>query len=162
MNYNRYAKQILSIMLAVLIISACLTACGKPAKKEADVNAVYELLKQSGFLPALTAVPERDLGEIYGIDASKLKQWVFAMSDNYSIDAGEVAIFEVNDDGYVQELSAKLQNHLDRIKAVSKDYSPQQSAKLEPVEVKTSGSFVYLVVGENYDSLMKIVKENIG
>ena len=126
------------------------------------VNSVFDLLKESGLLPELAAVPERDLGEVYGIDASKLKQWVFAMSSNYANDAGEVAIFEANDQEYVSELAQKLQNHLDRIKAVSKDYTPQQYAKVEPAEVKTVGSFVYMVVGEDYDALMKIMKDNIG
>ena len=154
-----------SLILAVLIFAAFACACkgnNTPAVKEADVNKVYELLKATGLLPDLTAVPERDLFETYGIDSSKLKQWVFEMSENYSIDAGEVAIFEVNDESYVQELAEKLQKHLDRIKKVSKDYSPEQSSKLEKVEVKTVGTYVYMVVGENYEALMKVLKDNIG
>ena len=162
-NLSSPTKALLLALVLVLAFTA-LAACSGASKPKtpADVNEVYQKLLESGHLPALTAVPERDLFEVYGIDSSKVKQWVFAMSDNYSIDAGEVAIFEANDEEYASELASKLTNHLDRIKNVSKDYSPQQSAKLEPVEVKTVGSFVYLVVGENYDALMKIMKDNIG
>ena len=154
----------LVLALAAFFTFAACSGSDKPSgpKEPANVNDVYQKLIDSGFLPELTAVPERDLFEVYGIDASKLKQWVFAMSENYSLDCGEVAIFETNDEAYVSELAAKLTSHIERIKNVSKDYSPQQSAKLEPVEVKTVGSFVYLVVGENYDALMKIMKDNIG
>lgn len=161
---NPFFRSIL-LLVAAIILSASFIGCSskKPAPAEnVDVKTVYNKLVESGYLPELTAVPERDLFEVYGIDASKLKQWVFGMSENYSIDAGEAAIFEVNDSAYVAELSQKLQNHLDRIKAVSKDYSPEQSSKLEPVEVKAVGNFVYIVVGENYNQLMKIMKENIG
>ena len=156
----RAASFALALVIAIVAFGAC-SGSNKP-KEPADVNEVYGKLTQSGYLPELTAVPERDLFEVYGIDSSKVKQWVFAMSENYSLDAGEVAIFEVNDTEYAAELASKLDNHLQRIKAVSKDYSPQQSAKLEPVEVKTVGNYVYLIVGENYNALLKIMKDNIG
>lgn len=154
------ASLVLTLVFAALAFAAC---AGKDEPKApADVNEVYGKLTESGYLPELTPVPERDLFEVYGIDSSKLKQWVFAMSENYSLNAGEVAIFEVNDPEYVADLASKLSNHLQRIKNVSKDYSPEQSAKLEPVEVKTVGNYVYLIVGENYNALMKIMKDNIG
>lgn len=155
--------RIVSMILACVLMAAFFAACNKPHNDgPVDLKAVYTKLTESGKLPELTAVPERDLFEVYGIDASKLSQWVFAMSENYSINAGEVAMFEVNDETYISELQQKLQNHLDRLKAVSKDYSPDQSAKLEPVQVTTVGKIVYLVVGEDYSSLMKIIKDNIG
>ena len=161
------SRIIAAIMAAAVILALFAAACSKPSDPkpvtEVNVNSVYALLKESGHLPELAAVPERDLGEVYGIDASKLKQWVFAMSSNYSSDAGEVAIFEASDQEYeMSALAQKLQNHLDRIKAVAKDYTPQQYAKVEPVEVKTVGNFVYMVVGADYDALMKIMKDNIG
>ncbi len=166
MKKTNSARLIAAIMAIAAILALFTAACGKPSEpkpvENVNVNSVFDLLNESGLLPELAAVPERDLAEVYGIDASKLKQWVFAMSSNYANDAGEVAIFEANDQEYVSELAQKLQNHLDRIKAVSKDYTPQQYAKVEPAEVKTVGSFVYMVVGEDYDALMKIMKDNIG
>lgn len=164
MNTGITIKKLAFILAAAVLLSAFAVGCSKePAPKaHADVNEVYQKLIATGYLPELTAVPERDLSEIYGIDKGKLSQWIFAMSENYSIDAGEVAIFEVNDEAYAPELAQKLQNHIDRIKSVSESYSPEQSAKLEPVEVKTVGSYVYLIVGENYNELMKIMRDNIG
>lgn len=160
---NSKMTGIIALILAFVFTAAVFAACSKPLNNgPVNLQAVYNKLIESGKLPELTAVPERDLFEVYGIDSSKLYQWVFAMSENYSINAGEVAMFEVNDESYVPELQQKLQNHLDRLKAVSKDYSPDQSAKLEPVQVTTVGKIVYLVVGEDYSSLMKIIKDNIG
>lgn len=131
--------------------------------KQADLSDVYGKLIASGKLPALTKVPERDLFEVYGIDKDKIKQWAFGLSENYAVNAGEVALFEVNDEAYAVTLQEKLQNHLDQTKRVAKDYSdPHQSEKLEPVEVKRVGNYVYLVVGEDYNALMQILKDNIG
>lgn len=156
----------------VMLVSVFSAACNKGEQgnqgnqggtpKQADLAEVYDKLVASGKLPALTKVPERDLFEVYGIDKDKIKQWQFALSENYSVEAGEAALFEVNDESYAETLVGKLQNHLDRIKAVAQNYAPSETAKLEPVEVKRVGNFVYLVVGEDYNALMQILKDNIG
>ncbi|MBR5947408.1 MAG: DUF4358 domain-containing protein [Clostridia bacterium] len=136
---------------------------GGTTPKQADLSEVYTKLVESGKLPALTKVPERDLSEVYGIDKEQIKQWVFGLSENYAVNAGEVALFEVKDEAYAATLQQKLQNHLDQTKRVAKDYSdPHQSEKLDHVEVKRVGNYVYLVVGEDYSALMQILKDNIG
>ena len=153
----------------VMLVSVFSAACNKGEQgnqggtpKQADLAEVYDKLVASGKLPALTKVPERDLFEVYGIDKDKIKQWQFALSENYSVEAGEAALFEVNDESYAETLVGKLQNHLDRIKAVAQNYAPSETAKLEPVEVKRVGNFVYLIVGEDYNALMQILKDSIG
>ena len=169
-----YAKKrtgFIALMIAlVMLVSVFSAACNNGEQgnqgstpKQADLAEVYGKLVESGKLPALTKVPERDLSEVYGIDKDKIKQWAFGLSENYAVNAGEVALFEVNDEAYAATLQEKLQNHLDQTKRVAKDYSdPHQSEKLEPVEVKRVGNFVYLVVGEDYSALMQILKDNIG
>lgn len=150
------------LIAAVMLVSVFSAACSSNKPKQANLAEVYEKLIASGKLPALTKVPERDLFEAYGIDKDKLKQWEFALSENYSVEAGEVALFEVNDEAYAETLVSKLQNHLDRIKAVAQNYAPSETAKLEPVKITRIGSFVYFVVGEDYNALMQILKDNIG
>lgn len=172
-----YAKKrtgFIALMIAlVMLVSVFSAACNKGDQgdqgnqggtpKQADLAQVYDKLTASGKLPALTKVPERDLFEVYGIDKDKIKQWAFGLSENYAVNAGEVALFEVNDEAYAETLQQKLQNHLDQTKRVAKDYSdPHQSEKLDPVEVKRVGNYVYLVVGEDYSALMQILKDNIG
>ncbi len=169
-NSIGFLALILALVSALCVFAACNNGGSgsgttqPPAQpKEADINAVYDKLVASGKLPALTKVPERDLFEVYGIEKDKLKQWEFALSENYAVNAGEVALFEVNDPAYAATLAEKLQSHLDQVKRVAKDYSdPHQSEKLDPVEVKQVGSFVYFVVGEDYSALMQIMKDNIG
>lgn len=149
-------------MAALLLVSAFFAACNSNKSKQVDLKAVYDKLIASGKLPALTKISEQDLYESYGIEKDKLKQWVFALSENYAVEAGEVALFEVSDESYADTLVNKLQDHLDRIKAVAQNYNQSETAKVEPVEVTRVGNFVYFVVGEDYDALMKILKDNIG
>lgn len=176
-NRSNSGAALVALLLALVTALAAFVGCtpnnGKPeesakpaesaAPKQADLSEVYEKLVASGKLPALTKVPDRDIYEVYGIDKDKLKQWAFALSENYAVNAGEVALFEVNDASYAGELAEKLQKHLDQNKKVAKNYSdPKQAEKLEPVEVTTVGTYVYFVVGEDYGALMQILKDNIG
>lgn len=170
-NSIKNSTGFIAILLALVIAFAAFAACSPSGNtpeesaqpKQADLSEVYSKLVASGKLPALTKVPDRDLSEVYGIDTSKLKQWAFALSENYAVNAGEVALFEVNDASYASVLAGKLQKHLDQTKNVAKNYSdPHQTEKLDPVKVVTAGSYVYFVVGEDYDALMRIMKDNVG
>lgn len=70
--------------------------------------------------------------------------------------------FEVSDAAYAEELQSILQNRLDRLRKVAKEYAPAETAKLDPVEVHRVGNYVYMVAGSDYNALMKIMQENIG
>ena len=165
-NNRNFAVRMIALVFAIVLLSfavACSSPSNNTPKENVDVKEVYNKLVATGNVPELTAVPERDLFEVYGIDVSKIKQWVFGMSENYSVHVGEIAIFEVNDPEYVSELQTKLKNHIDRTKTVAADYAdPHQSEILKPVEVVAVGNFVYVVVGENYSDLLKILQDNIG
>lgn len=168
-------------IVLITVISVFAAACSKPvapdkpndpAKTDApatdntgaecDLTNIYDKLVASGKLPTLTKISEQDLYESYGIEKDKLKQWVFALSENYSVEAGEVALFEASDESYADALVTKLQNHLDGIRRVAQNYNPSETAKIEPVEVTRVDNYVYMVVGEDYGALMQIIKDNIG
>ena len=122
------------LALAMLLFIGCKGNETQP--KQADVEAVYTKLVESGQLPSMTKVPERDLEEVYGIDKTKLVQWTMYLSENYAVTVGEVS--------------------------VAKEYAPAETAKLDPVEVHRVGNYVYMVAGSDYNALMKIMQENIG
>ena len=60
------------LALAMLLFIGCKGNETQP--KQADVEAVYTKLVESGQLPSMTKVPERDLEEVYGIDKTKRSQ----------------------------------------------------------------------------------------
>lgn len=169
MNDSKFSAMRAMIALALILCCCLAIACAnKPAEKQidldkVDVNAVYNKLIASGKLIELIPIPERDLFEVYGIDGESVKQYVFAQSENYAVKAGEVAIFEAKEEAGVAAIKTALENHLNQIKNVAKNYSdPAQYEKIKPVEVKSVGKFVYFVVGEDYSALMQIMKDNIG
>ena len=118
-------KRTVSFALSVVLALAMLLFIGckgnETQPKQADVEAVYTKLVESGQLPSMTKVPERDLEEVYGIDKTKLAQWTMYLSENYAVTVGEVSIFEVSDAAYAEELQSILQNRLDRLRKVAKE-----------------------------------------
>ena len=62
----------------------------------------------------------------------------------------------------IRDRQSILQNRLDRLRKVAKEYAPAETAKLDPVEVHRVGNYVYMVAGSDYNALMKIMQENIG
>ena len=113
------------LALAMLLFIGCKGNETQP--KQADVEAVYTKLVESGQLPSMTKVPERDLEEVYGIDKTKLAQWTMYLSENYAVTVGEVSIFEVSDAAYAEELQSILQNRLDRLQKNMHPPRPQNS-----------------------------------
>ena len=145
-----------------MILSAVLfTACGGGAK-QADVQKVYEQLIATDNFSAMIKVPERELQDVFGIDTSKLKQYAFYMSENSAVNADEIAIFEVSDAGYAEELENICRKRVERQKEITSSYAPEEFSKLEPVEVRRVGNYVYYAVGNDYKSTAKILKDNIG
>lgn len=167
MNKNScmIAKRLVAFLFAVIFACALFASCQKTEepKKDAKVDEIYDELIATGNFTELSKVPEYQLMDGYGIDASHLKQWVMAFPLNYYEDACQISIFEVNDESYAAEVAKKLSSMLTQTKNTAKGYSDPEKAKvIEQSEVVTVGNFVYCIAGKNYNDLMKIMKKYIG
>lgn len=156
------SKRFFISFTAILVLSAVFLAACAGSPKDVNIPDVYDKLIATGNFSEMIKVPERELSEIYGIDTGKLKQYVFYMSENSSINADEIAIFEVSDPEYAAELEKICNKRLERQREITSSYAPDEFAKLKPTEVRRVGNYVYYAVGNNYDSLIKILKANIG
>lgn len=155
-------KKYVTIGLTIIFCLCILNGCAKSPAKEADVNEVYDKLIATNDFDQMIPVSERDMFEIYGIKMDSIKQAAFYMSENSSINADEIAIFEVNDPQYIDTLYNILCTRINNQINLAKNYSQDQASKLEKTEVKKVGNFCYYVVSENYNEHMRIMKDNIG
>ncbi len=156
-------KKIFAITLVIVSALCSILGCtGGSAVKDADVNEVYNKLIASGDFGQMIPVSERDMFEIYGIKLENVKQSAFYMSENSSINADEIAIFEVSDPEYLETLYNILCTRISNQINLAKTYSQDQASKLEKTEVKKVGNYCYYVVSDNYNAHMQIMKDNIG
>lgn len=149
--------------LCVVMLCCALTGCGKaPKEVTSTVPEIYNKLVATGHLPAMTPVSERDMIEIYGIDATKILQGAFYLSENYAVLADEVAIFEAVDEEYANTLLGILQARLKSKADLAATYSPEEYAKITKTTAYRVGNYVYFVVSSEYDALMEIMRSEIG
>ena len=160
-------KKILSVFIAVVMTLSALafTACAKkpvsPANTDepaANVSELWEKAKAVSDFGEMTPVPQSDYLEIYGIDATKVEESVWYMSENPAVNADEIAIFKLSDAGYAETLAGIFRSRIDRQINLANTYSPDEASKLEKTEVVTEGSFVYFCVGDNYDAMINVLK----
>lgn len=155
-------KKVIVSASALLLVLVCLfAACTKPvAPVNADITAkeLWEKVSAVAGYGAMTAVPERDYLDVYGIDASKLADSAWYMSENPSLNADECAIFKLEDASYAETLAGLLKDRLARQLTVAETYSPDEAGKLKNAEVVTAGSFVYYCVGNNAEAMMNTIR----
>lgn len=149
------------IMLAALIGLVSIVSC-TPSVKEVDVNEVFEKLNATGYLSSMIPVSRSDLYEVYGIETDKIEQAAFYLSENSSMNADEIAIFELADAEYADTLFTMLRSRIERKIRIAEEYSMEETAKIKKTEVCHVGNYVYYIVCDEYNELMKIMKENIG
>ncbi len=154
-------KKIFALVIAMLTLTLC--ACsGTTTAKQADVNEVYNELIATGKFDTMVSVSERDMYEIYGIDLEKIKQAAFYVSENSSINADEIAIFEVSDEEYLDTLYNILTTRITDQIRLCENYSQTEASKLNKTSVVKIGNYCYYIVNDNYSDLMSIMKDKIG
>lgn len=148
------------IVICILVFAmAALAACNTDTPKEVTMNAaeIYaEVYAVSGY-GTMTAVPDRDLTDIYAIDPDKVADRAWYMSDNPSLNADEVAIFKAVDEEYAAELVTIFNQRIEDQKLVAMSYSPAEFSKLDNAQVVQSGCWVYYAVGTEYAAMMDVL-----
>lgn len=154
-------KIVIALIMTAAVLFTGIVGC-TAAPKDADVKEVYALIEESGYLKNMVPVNKRDMFEVYGIKTDNLVQSVYYQSENCSTNADEIAIFEVSDSSYIDELVSICNTRISSQITRAEDYSQEEVTKLKKTKVRKVGNYVYYVVSDDYNELMKILKDNIG
>ena len=156
-------KKVLSeLFVVILSVTLVLAGCGKKDDNKPStlltVGELWAKVNEIAGYGAMTAVPKSDYSDVYGIDASKIEDSVWYMSENPSLNADETAIFKVSDASYAETLAELFRGRIDRQKKVAEAYSPDEAAKLERAEVVVAGNYVYYCVGTANTAVTNLLK----
>ncbi|MCH5278460.1 MAG: DUF4358 domain-containing protein [Christensenellaceae bacterium] len=155
-------KRVITYLITAMAAISFLVSCKPSEAKDANVQAVFDKLAATGYLATMIPVSNRDMFEIYGIETDNIKQAAFYMSENYSTNADEVAIFETTNVKYAKTLESILKARLTTKANIAEKYSAYEYGKIKQSSVVRIGNYVYFVVCDEYNELMRIMKENIG
>lgn len=129
-------------------------ASAKPVKE------IYGEIEQSVELYSPVPMADSFISNYYGIDPEKLEEYVFVMSEE-ATSAETVVIMKVKDEADVEKISAALQVVVDEKRGEMENYLPEQFEIVDKSSVKSKGNYVYLVISESQDAIVKIIEEGI-
>ncbi|ETP72711.1 hypothetical protein UYO_1313 [Lachnospiraceae bacterium JC7] len=125
----------------------------------ADPSAIYS--KVTGLLPGMITVDANYISNYYGIDASQLEGYVFAMAEDVT-KADTVAILKAKDASAVAALAGQLSAVQQQKAQELQDYMPEQYQIVAASTVKTIGNYVYLVMSSNGAAIEQTIAASVG
>ncbi|SFG16490.1 DUF4358 domain-containing protein [Oribacterium sp. WCC10] len=137
------------------------TAAETTAAQVASVAPSDIYNKVTGLLPGMVTVDANYISNYYGIDASQLEGYVFAMAEDVT-KADTVAILEAKDAASVSTLVGQLSAVQQQKAQELQDYMPEQYQIVAASAVKTLGKYVYLVMSSNSAAIEQTIASSIG
>ena len=101
-----------------------------------------------------------DLNRYYLVAEDDVKQFAAELTTAAS-EYNEVIIIEAASADKVDAIATQLNSHLDAQINTAKSYDQDSQAMVESCQVVKSGSFVYLVIGENASAINSMIADAI-
>jgi hypothetical protein len=130
-------------MLAV--VAMLLSACSQPAKEVSIPQIMDQLAKEYGLEEGMLVLTEDDLLELYGIESADVKQFAARLRLE-SIQADEIVLIEATDGKAAERVKEMLDNRYQSKLNETRDYLPDEFAKIEKCKVMQNGNFVSMIV----------------
>lgn len=136
-------KRLLALAAAMMML---LCACASQTAKEVSLASVMdELTGKYGLDEGMLTLTADDLMELYGIAGEDVKQFE-ARLPMESILADEIVLIEATDAQAAARVQEKLEARYQSKLNETRDYLPDEYAKVEKCEVKVDGNYVSLIV----------------
>lgn len=151
-------KKILSSVLAVAAAGILLCSCGG---KESDKSAqeLFSAAKDSGAaFEELVSVEGSDIKYTYEIEESWYDDFAAAAAGNMAF-ADEIVFVKASSDENISKIQNALETRVKSRKDTLQSYAPAEYDKLCKSEIKTNGSYVYLIVGSDIKTAEKAVEK---
>ena len=150
-------KRVCAICIAAVMIIAIFTGCG--ASKSVDLNTLLEEINSTYGLTDLKPIEDTDgLHRYYQIETDGVKQFAAEHTTAATV-YSEVILIEAVDQDAAANIKAKLDEHLRSQLSDARSYSAEHVGMLEACSVKESGSYVYLIIGDNHEGIENTVAQ---
>lgn len=153
-------KIIVSLMIMLLIISS--VGCTKDKDVSINIDSlIKDSLDVANFKSEMVELDDGILESLYSTiklaDVEEFKVYVAGSGAN----AEEIAAFKVKESKKVEDVYNAVSARLEDLQEGFKDYIPEQYKISQDGIVKKEGKYVFLILGENVDSIEKVVDKYI-
>lgn len=141
------------VLLPLLALCLCLTACGGGAEEEGydPANTAQALLDSGAFSQALDALDKDTACEaLYGgLDPDTVEEC--AVYASLSAGAEEIAVFKLSSAEAAGTALTALEDRVAEQREALESYQPEEVGKLDSAIVEQKGNTVVLVVAEDHE-----------
>lgn len=128
--------------------------------KSKTLSEIYDEIVEEVELPNMVVLNENYIANYFGIDMSLVEDYSFANAEEV-IYADTIIVMKAKDVASLEIFKEALQTMIDHKKQELENYLPEQFKLVEKSQIKTSGSYLYLVISENAEAIEAIIEENI-
>ena len=121
---------------------------------------IYAKISSAVTLPDLYQGDDDWILNNYGLDASKLEDYVCAEGDE--LHADRIFIIKTKDSADVADVMSKLNAVYGQLSSPEMlDYMPEQADTIKAGRVVSSGNYAYLLISPDADAIEAIIKDGI-
>lgn len=121
---------------------------------------IYAKISSAFTLPDLYQGDDDWILNNYGLDASKLEDYVCAEGDE--LHADRIFIIKTKDSADVADVESKLNAVYGQLSSPEMlDYMPEQADTIKAGRIVSSGNYVYLLISPDADGIEAIIKDGI-
>ena len=149
-------KKLLKIMALSLALLLCLSACGKSTYISFD-DVYNDLTASIDFGSNMAEMSEIAAENFYFIyDTDILEDYVIYM-DESNATPNEIALFRLAKESDRTTVETIVQNRIKDLQIGFEDYNPDEMYKLENAVVKSSGTYVMMVICKDNSKAAEII-----
>ncbi len=137
-------------------VSQDTAAADESSAEPIAVMDLYNEIAESVTLPEMFFADETFMMNYYGIDASKLEEYVFASClDSTSADL--IILIRLKDEASADEVVDGLNTLLEQMGIEMEDYNPEANELVKAAEVRRNGKNIDLIIHEDRETILSII-----
>ena len=125
-----------------------------------SLNDVYNRIAGSVSLPEMYFADEGFMLNYYGIDSSKLDDYVFASSMD-STRADSIILIRLKDESSADEVVGGLNMLLEQMNAELENYNPEANELVKAAKVRRNGKNIDLVIHSDRNTILSIIDSSL-
>lgn len=126
-----------------------------------SVRAIYDAIGEAVTLPAMYEADDDFLMNYYGIDASLLKEYVFASCED-AARVDSVILMCLKDEADAQSVADGLDGLLSQMEAEMDNYNPEAHELVTAASVRRHGDLMDLVISADRERILSVIDGLIG
>lgn len=152
-----FLRRLVVLASAIVCCAALFICCNHSSDKQLDsVEKMYDFILPKGSFPEMIKADDEIVSEVYGVDLQRISAHAVGTAEN-KLNADEIVIFELSDEGYADDLIRILNSRLDSLARAAENYNPSQYEMIKSAVVKEKGRFVFLIINKDSARLSQLL-----